>query len=91
LIYTKVITEYEKYYKPIYSFEGAEPMLGKRNIYSVIGNSQHTEESIIRNWILHLSNGKNNTLDISIKSGFDLDIINFYCKELISHGLIKFI
>jgi len=90
-IYSKVIIEYEKYDKPIYSFEGAEPMLGKRNIYSVIGNSQHTEESIIRNWILHLSNGKNNTLDISIKSGFDLDIINFYCRELISHGLIKFI
>jgi aminopeptidase-like protein len=90
-IYKSVITEYEKYRKPIYLLEGCEPMLGKRNLYSVIGNSKHTDESIIRNWILHLANGKNNTLDISMKSGFDIDIIERYCKELSNHGIIKLI
>lgn len=90
-IYCSVITEYEKFKKPIYLFEGCEPMLGKRNLYSVIGNSKHTQESIIRNWILHLANGHNNTLDISIKSGVSLEIIDLYCEELVNNSLIKLI
>jgi len=90
-IYKSVITEYEKYTKPIYLLDGCEPMLGKRNLYSVIGNSKHTDESIIRNWILHLANGRNNTLDISMKSGFDVDLIERYCEELSKHGIIKLI
>jgi aminopeptidase-like protein len=90
-IYRSTITEYERYKKPIYLLSGCEPMLGKRNLYSVIGNSKHTNESIIRNWILHLSNGKNNTIDISIKSGFEIDLINRYCEELANHGIIKLI
>ena len=90
-IYASTITEYEKYKKPIYLLNGCEPMLGKRNLYSVIGNSKHTSESIIRNWILHLANGKNNTMDISIKSGFEIDLIDQYCDELVKHGIIKLI
>jgi len=90
-IYASVITEYEKYKKPIYLLDGCEPMLGKRNLYAVIGNSKHTSESIIRNWILHLANGKNNTMDISIKSGFEIDLIDQYCDELVKHGIIKLI
>ena len=90
-IYKSVILEYEKYRKPIYLLGGCEPMLGKRNLYSVIGNSKHTDESILRNWILHLANGKNNVLDISLKSGFDIELIERYCKELTKHGIIKLI
>jgi aminopeptidase-like protein len=90
-IYVSTITEYEKYKKPIYLLNGCEPMLGKRNLYSVIGNSKHTSESIIRNWILHLANGKNNIMDISIKSGFEINLIDQYCDELVEHGIIKLI
>lgn len=90
-IYRSVITEYEKFKKPIYLFEGCEPMLGKRNLYSVLGNSKHTEESIIRNWILHLANGNNNILDISIKSGFSICTIESYCEELVNNYIIKLI
>jgi hypothetical protein len=66
-------------------------MLGKRNLYSVLGNSKHTEESIIRNWILHLANGNNNILDISIKSGFPICTIESYCEELVNNYIIKLI
>jgi aminopeptidase-like protein len=90
-IYKSVILEYEKYRKPIYLLGGCEPMLGKRNLYSVIGNSKHTDESILRNWILHLANGKNNVLDISLKSGFTIELIERYCKELAKHGIIKLV
>ena len=90
-IYRSTITEYEKYKKPVYLLNGCEPMLGKRNLYSVIGNSKHTNESVIRNWILHLANGKNNTIDISIKSGFGIDLINQYCEELAEHGIIDLV
>lgn len=90
-IYFHIITEYEILKKPIYLFGACEPMLGKRNLYSVIGNSLHTNDSILRNWILHLSDGNNTILDISIKSGFSVSEVEKFCGELVSHGIIKFI
>jgi aminopeptidase-like protein len=78
LIYEKYIStiltyETEKKYKT--TVGGGEVMLGKRNLYDVKGNSRHTDISKIRNWILHLSDGNNLLIDMSIKSGYDYNLI----------------
>ncbi|MFA6923656.1 MAG: DUF4910 domain-containing protein [Bacteroidales bacterium] len=90
-IYKKIILLYEKNKKIVSKIQGCEPFLSKCNLYRKISVPGHNDESILRNWILHLSNGNNNAIDICEKSGYSLDKVGKNIKILIGKKLIKYL
>jgi aminopeptidase-like protein len=70
-----------------------EPQLGKRGLYHMIGGQNpefkdRTKEFAIF-WVLNLSDGNTSIIDISKKSGLNIDIINRTIKLLSSNQLLK--
>lgn len=86
--YLSIILTYENEKKYKTTINGCEVMLGKKNLYDVKGNTMHTDTSKIRNWILHLSDGKNSLIDMSIKSGYNYDLIKMEALFLEKLGII---
>jgi len=89
-IYREIILLYENKPKLISNTNGCEPFLSKHNLYRKISVPGHNDNEKINNWILHLSNGKNNSIDISKKSGYSLNEIERGIKVLIEKNIIKY-
>jgi aminopeptidase-like protein len=67
-----------------------EPQLGKRGLYRAIGGASDraTSESAVR-WVLNLSDGGNDLLSISEKSGLPLWLVYIATASLVKAGLLK--
>jgi aminopeptidase-like protein len=67
-----------------------EPQLGKRGLYNAIGGKSHerTNEMAML-WVLNLSDGFHNVLDIAEKSGYDVGVIQTAAELLLQCDLIK--
>jgi len=89
LFFEKLILKYEKECKYIFTKDGGEPMLSKYKLYDVINNTVHPKSSLVKNWILHLSDGRHNVVDMSIKSGFNIEDISSQINILLENKLIK--
>jgi aminopeptidase-like protein len=89
-IHKDVILTYENYPKYEVCHGGGEPFLSKYDLYRSLGGThkKYDTESI-RNWILFLSDGKNNIKDISKKSGFSESEIKNMVDILLSKNIIR--
>jgi aminopeptidase-like protein len=66
-----------------------EPQLGKRGLYETMGgrkNVNQMELAIL--WILNLSDGNHNLLEICEKAGYPFEVIVEGTKLLIEQGLL---
>ena len=89
-IHKDVILTYENYPKYEVCHDGGEPFLSKYNLYRSLGGThKNYDTESIRNWILFLSDGKNNIKDISKKSDFTEDEIKKVVELLLSKNIIK--
>lgn len=61
-----------------------EPQLGKRGLYSAIGTHE-----LAMLWVLNLSDGSNNLLDIAERSGMSFTTIQAAAKLLLAHDLLQ--
>ena len=87
-LYFKILLTYEKYDKYKLAISGGEPFLSKYNLYRSIGTPGNSTDEIIRNWILHYSDGTKNIKDISKLIGvsekeIEKYIILFESKQLV--------
>ena len=82
------IIETNEYYNNLYP--KCEPQLGKRKIYnSVAGDIKDIELAIL--WILNYSDGKNDLVDIAIKSKIDYSLLLSASHKLLEKKLIELI
>jgi aminopeptidase-like protein len=66
-----------------------EPQLGKRGLYSPIGGqSDGKTRELAMLWVLNLSDGKHNLLDIAGKSELKFDLIRSAAEALLKHNLL---
>jgi aminopeptidase-like protein len=67
-----------------------EPQLGRRGLYSLIGSQKEANlNELAIFWILNLSDGKNNLLDISLRSKLDFQQIKEAADALENANLLK--
>ena len=67
-----------------------EPQLGKRGLYRMIGGPQDGGvQELPLLWVLNLSDGQHNLLDISDRSGLSFDAVKIAADALLERELIK--
>ena len=67
-----------------------EPQLGKRGLYRAIGgeaNLKNLEFAML--WVLNMSDGNNDLLDIADRSGLEFGLINRAAELLLEHHLLE--
>lgn len=87
--YLTVIEILEKNKKYLNTNPKCEPQLGKRGLYETMGgrkNANQMELAIL--WILNLSDGNHNLLDICEKADYPFEVIVEGTKLLIEQGLL---
>ncbi|MBS1517254.1 MAG: DUF4910 domain-containing protein [Bacteroidetes bacterium] len=88
--YIEIINTLENNGTYVNTLPYCEPQLGKRDLYPTLGSQKDTTEfvnSIM--WVLNLSDGKNDTIEISRRSGIKFEIINEAAQKLFEKGLLK--
>ncbi len=88
--YLEVIYLIENNYTYINKNPNCEPMLGKRGLYPSLGSQKETEE-LIRAimWVLNLSDGQNDLIEICNKSKINYKIIIEAAKKLHENELLE--
>jgi len=67
-----------------------EPQLGKRGLYPTLGSQKATTEFVnAMMWVLNLSDGANDLISISIRSGLKFNVIEEAARRLHEKGLLK--
>lgn len=88
--YTNVIYIIEKNETYINLNPKCEPQLGRRGVYSTLGEARQTPkftEAVL--WILNQSDGQNSLLDISIRSGLPFKDIRTAADALLEVNLLE--
>ena len=91
---------YSKYLQAIFILENnkkylnlnpkCEPQLGKRGLYRQIGGQKITKDyELAMFWMLSLSDGSYDLLDIAVKSGLDFGILLEAAQKLEKNNLLK--
>lgn len=91
---------YSKYLQTIFVLENnkkhlnlnpkCEPQLGKRGLYRQIGGQKITQNSeLAMFWMLSLSDGLHDIIDISEKSGLEFDVLLEAAQKLEKNNLLK--
>ena len=71
-------------------FPYGEPQLGKRGLYPEIGASRDTDEfNMSVRWLLNLSDGDNDLIDISRRSGLSIQALDMAARQCLLKGLIE--
>ena len=88
--YISIIDLIEKNNYYINNLPYCEPQLGKRGLYNTLGaKKQNTDFSKISRWVLNLSDGENDLIDISSKSKIDISELFPVIKILIENKIIS--
>lgn len=67
-----------------------EPQLGKRGLYPTLGSQKATTEFVnAMMWVLNLSDGANDLISVSKRSGLKFNIIEEAASRLLEKGLLK--
>ena len=67
-----------------------EPQLGKRDLYPTLGSQKKTADFVNAvMWVLNLSDGTNDLIEISERSGMNFEIISGACDALLEKGLLR--
>jgi aminopeptidase-like protein len=89
-IYKKIVNtlEQSRYFRNLQP--KGEPQLGKRGLYKKVGGETNQQEAqMAMLWLLNMSDGKNNLLEVSELSRIDLPTITATAKKLVAHGLLE--
>ena len=67
-----------------------EPQLGKRGLYRAVGGQKfNSKEHEAIKWVLNYSDGKNDLIDISIKSNINIDVLSKVANVLVLKSLLE--
>jgi aminopeptidase-like protein len=67
-----------------------EPQLGKRGLYSAIGNQKDASRTrMAMLWVLNQSDGSHSLLDIAERADISFAVIQSAAATLVDHGLLK--
>ncbi len=67
-----------------------EPQLGKRGLYLSLGSQKRKDQAVVAmKWVLNLSDGEHDLLEIAGRSGFAFHLIKEASELLCSHGLLE--
>jgi len=67
-----------------------EPQLGRRGLYREMGGNRDTKlQETAMLWVLNLSDGQHNLLDIAERSGLAFETVHEAAGLLLHHGLLK--
>ncbi|MEM8897692.1 MAG: DUF4910 domain-containing protein [Bacteroidota bacterium] len=67
-----------------------EPQLGKRGLYDATGGSSNVKDArMAMLWLLNQCDGTNDLLQISIKSGYSIELLEEVTQILLAKGLLK--
>jgi aminopeptidase-like protein len=81
--------EYNDYY--INTMPFCEPQLGKRGLYPTLGSQKTTQDFVsAMMWILNLSDGKHDLIDISRQSKIPFKALIPVVNMLIDNGILKY-
>ena len=87
--YLRIISVLEK--NAVYEnlFPDCEPQLGKRDLYPTLGSQKKTADFVNAvMWVLNLSDGTNDLIKISERSGINFEIISEACDAVKEKGLL---
>ncbi|MEO8209046.1 MAG: DUF4910 domain-containing protein [bacterium] len=88
--YLEIINVIEKNYKYMNKFPNCEPQLGKRDLYPTLGSQKDTSEFVNATmWILNLSDGSNDMIEISGRSKISFGLLIKVAEKLEEKGLIE--
>lgn len=65
-----------------------EPQLGKRGLYPSVGGKNIAMEQLALLWVLNLSDGRQNLLEIAERSGVRFPLLRDAADRLLDHGLL---
>jgi len=67
-----------------------EPQLGKRGLYQAIGGQSDSKlRELAMLWVLNLSDGSHNLLDVAERSDLAFGVIHQAARTLLEHGLLR--
>jgi aminopeptidase-like protein len=82
-----VVEENRKY---LNTSPAGEPQLGRRGLYRLMGgDSAERIDELALLWVLNLSDGRHDLLDIATRSGLPFDQISRSASALADHGLLR--
>ena len=86
----EIINLMERNYCYINTMPFCEPQLGKRGLYPTLGNSKTSNDFIeaVR-WLLNLSDGENDLISMSEKSGMPVKELLHPLEKLLESGLLR--
>lgn len=88
--YLEILDLIENNFTYINRLPHCEPQLGKRGLYPTLGSQKDTAEFVnALMWILNLSDGTNDIINISTISGMSFKTIIKAAEELLNKGLIE--
>ena len=88
--YLEIINVIEKNQTYINLFPECEPQLGKRDLYPTLGSQKETAEFVNAiMWVLNLSDGENDLIEISMKSSLAFELISNASIALYEKRIIK--
>lgn len=89
-IYKKVIMALEANQTYLNLQPKCEPQLGKRGLYDATGGSSNVKDArMAMLWLLNQSDGTNDLLHISQKSGYPIGLLEEVARILLAKGLLK--
>jgi aminopeptidase-like protein len=87
--YLQIIDVLENNFRYINKLPECEPNLGKRDLYPTLGSQKDTSEIVnAMMWILNLSDGTNDLIEISDRSKVSFEILSKAAEELAIKGLL---
>ena len=90
MMYVSILKVLENNHTYINTIPDAEPQLGKRGLYSMMGGLQGRDRmELVFLWVMNLSDGQHSLLDISDRSGYSFDLIQQGAEILCEHGLLR--
>jgi len=70
-------------------FPKGEPQLGRRGLYRSIGGTKDSPQlEMAMLWVLNLSDGDHDLLQIAERAGLDFMVVHSAAERLIAHGLL---
>ncbi len=90
VVYAAVVDVLEHNFKYLSTSPKCEPQLGRRGLYGNLGGQKLTKaDEMAMLWVLNLSDGDYNLLDITERSGLEFAVINKAANTLFKSGLLK--
>lgn len=89
-MYLKIISVIENNFIYVNNISFCEPNLGKRDLYPTLGSQKETSDLIsAMMWVLNLSDGTNDMIEISNRSGISFELLVDAAAKLNEKGILE--